>query len=187
MGTYAARLGEGLVGGIVGTAFIHQIMGMQDKMPESLRGPEMKGHPGDFVLSQGEKLVGRVPDQHRDKVMQGLSWAYGSTWGSMLGLANSFIGFRSFGGAAAAGAALGTLVWAVGYVGWMPAAGLVEPVHRQGATHVASSLGSHVIYGLLSGLVMHALDRVLEPKRGVLDVIFPRRLTAWGMLRELLG
>jgi hypothetical protein len=188
MGTYVAHFGEGILGGLAGTAFMQGMMKLEPKMPEPLRGPELKGNPAEVVVSTAEKGIGtRIPEEARDKTLGALNWAYGAGWGAGLGLVSPLVGVRSFGKAAFAGAVMGTACWAVGYIGWLPAAGLVDPLPKQGVTRASSSFASHAIYGAITGVVMHAIDRFFAPRRGLYHVIFPRKFSLWGLAGELLS
>ena len=53
---------------------------------------------------------------------------------------------------------MGTLVWAIGYVGWLPRTGLTRPVTRQGLGHVLTSLVSHVGYGVAASVPILLID-----------------------------
>ena len=46
------------------------------------------------------------------------------------------------------GAALGLGVWAVGYLGWLPALGLMPPIQRQETEQVAGPIVQHLIFGI---------------------------------------
>jgi hypothetical protein len=154
------RAAEGIVGGVVGTMAMQQAMQLGPRLPEPLQPPAMRGEPGDFMVSQAEALAGRaLPARQHATAASALHWAYGTTWGALLGAAVGRRGLTSWRETLAAGAALGAAVWAAGYVGWLPAAGLSAPVHRQGATHVASALATHVGYGLVVAATMAALER----------------------------
>jgi hypothetical protein len=187
MGTYVSHAGEGALGGLAGTIFVQAMKKLDPKLPEPLRAPEMKGDPFELVLSSAEKKLGaRLPEDAHGRTVGGLPWAYGAGWGAGLGLVSPLLGVRSFGKAAFAGAVMGAACWTAGFVGWMPAAGLVEPIQRQGLSHASASLGGHVVFGVISGLVMHAIDRILAP-RAFYELIFPRKWSLFGLATELLG
>ncbi|HVV88295.1 MAG TPA: hypothetical protein VHE35_34875, partial [Kofleriaceae bacterium] len=79
----------------------------------------------------------------------------------VLALLGPALGLERLGRAAAAGTALGAAVWAAGFAGWLPRAGLTPPVRRQGAGHAASALTTHLLYGLLAALPIHLANRAL--------------------------
>jgi hypothetical protein len=46
------------------------------------------------------------------------------------------------------GTALGLGVWAAGYLGWLPALGLMPPVQQQETEQIAGPIVQHVIFGV---------------------------------------
>jgi hypothetical protein len=51
----------------------------------------------------------------------------------------------------AAGAAFGVAVWALSYVGWVPALGIMPPPHRDRPGRPTAMVLAHIIYGALVG------------------------------------
>jgi hypothetical protein len=152
----------GVAGGLVGSFAIGKLVENQGKLPEKLRGPAMAANPADVVLGEAEKLTHeRVPEATKPAAGQVLHYLYGTTGPALLGIIARRAGInRSLGRTLAFGAGLGVLVWAIGYLGWLPAAGVVEPIEKQGATHVASSVLGHAGYGILSALPLAASGRI---------------------------
>lgn len=156
----------GAVGGAVGTAFMQAGMKLDPKLPEAAQAPKLRSDPGDFLVQQGERTAGvKLPKDTHETVAHSLHWTYGVGWGALLGMTIPRAFARSLPETMLAGAGMGAACWAAGYVGWLPAAGLAAPIHRQGATHAASSLATHLIFGVLSALPIYALSRMLRPKR----------------------
>lgn len=151
---------EGALGGAIGTLLIKQTIALGRRMPERLKPPSVKRDPGDFVVSRVEELRGRpLSAPVHERVAAGLHWAYGIGWGGLLGTAVSAFRVKGARRALLAGAGMGALVWAVGYMGWMPRAGLTRPVRRQGAGHVLTSLLTHVLYGVAASAPIALIDR----------------------------
>lgn len=144
----------GIAGGLLGSFAIGKLMEVQRRFPEELRGPEMSANPADVVLEKAEQVTGaRVPEAKKPAAGHVLHYLYGTTGPALLGIIARRAGInRSIGRTLAFGAGLGVLTWAIGYLGWLPAAGVVEPIERQGATHVASSVLGHAGYGVLAAL-----------------------------------
>lgn len=166
MPTILVRAGSGAVGGVLGTLFMHEAMQVSGRLPEPLRPPTPRDDPGHFIVSRAEDVAGTALSQPvRSTAAQGLHWAYGISWGTLLGLAAPSIGVHSWPAALAAGGAMGALCWSAGYLGWLPAAGLVEPIHRQGASHALSALATHVVYGVLCAVPMFAIHRAVWRRR----------------------
>lgn len=59
------------------------------------------------------------------------------------------------------GAALGAAVWAAGYLGWLPAFGLMPPVKEHTPAQIASSVGQHVLYGIATVAAFKKLKSTL--------------------------
>ena len=57
----------------------------------------------------------------------------------------------------AGGAAAGAAVWAGSYLGWIPAAGLLEPATRHPARRNAMMIGAHLVWGAALALTLQEL------------------------------
>ena len=79
--------------------------------------------------------------------------------------------------AIATGAAFGLAVWTVSYCGWLPVAGLYRPPHEDTAERTGLMIGAHLIWGGVTGLIVHSLDQ--QDERTVtadfLEATLPRR------------
>jgi hypothetical protein len=154
-------LAAGIAGGIAGSMLIGGLMKRQGALPEPLRGPALRAHPGGVIAGKIEEVTGGMSEETKGRLANLAHFAYGLVGPMAIGaLASRLRPGRSIGRALLTGAALGTLVWAAGHVGWLPAIGLAEPVRRQGASHVASSIAGHVLaYGLPAALPVALADR----------------------------
>ena len=146
------KLAAGAVGGAVATYLMNRSMPLAKKLPARFQPQMPSSDPGHFMVTQGEKLVGALSPKVHSGAAQGLHWAYGVSWPFGLAALSGVLGLRSVGKTVAAGAVLGAIVWAVGYAGWLPAAGLTPRVHRVPLAKSASGLFSHVAYGALASL-----------------------------------
>jgi hypothetical protein len=165
MNRHLIQVAEGALGAAAGTLFLHQSMRLMGRLPEHLQ-PQTKGDPSEYVVSKAERVAHRTlsPNQ-RQRAKQSAPWVYGIGWGVLLGALAPFLDLRSPGRAVAAGATLGAGVWAIGYAGWMPAAGLMEPLHRQGPRRSIAPLLSHMLYGVTAALPIFLIERWREPRR----------------------
>jgi hypothetical protein len=163
--TVAVSVG-GLMGGLLGTAAIEKAMGLSQKLPERLHMPELKGNPAEYVVSKAEKLSGGplAPETHA-RAVKASPWIYGLAWaGALAGAARPLRMHKPL-NAALAGAALGTIVWAADYLGWLPAAGLTKPITRQPRSQLASSLVGHVLCGVVAAIPIFAVERLFRRRR----------------------
>jgi hypothetical protein len=155
---------EGALGGAIGTLLIKQTMSLARKMPEKLQPPSVRRDPGELIVSRVEELRGRPLPGH-DRLVSAMPWAYGIAWGSLLGFAVDRLHMKTTRRILFAGAGAGALVWAVGYAGWLPRAGLTEPLRRQGLGHVANSLATHILYGIAASVPIALIDRERRRRR----------------------
>jgi hypothetical protein len=156
------KLAAGAVGGAVATLLMTKSMPLAEKLPEKLKPATPNRDPGDFIVEQCEKVVGPLSPKVHSGAAQGLHWAYGITWPIGLAALSGVLGLRTFGKTLAVGAALGAVVWLVGYEGWLPAAGLTSPAHRVPLAKNASGLASHVAYGALASVPLAIAAPLIE-------------------------
>lgn len=77
---------------------------------------------------------------------------FGAAAGALFGLATS--GLRGLWASAGLGAAYGTLVYLVSYLGWIPALGIMPPATEDRPGRQLTMLGGHWMYGILLGLLV---------------------------------
>lgn len=141
------NLGLGAAAGAVATAIVQGAMaGTKKFAPQSL--PPMKEDPGKYMVKKAEQWLPRrtrrkIPDMARTAAGIALAFGYGMTFGSLYAI------FRPKDAKALRhGAALGTSVWAAGYLGWLPATKLTPPVWKQKPRQVIPSILTHIIFGV---------------------------------------
>jgi uncharacterized membrane protein YagU involved in acid resistance len=81
-------------------------------------------------------------------------FCYAAATGSLFGL----IAPRTPAAGAAAGALFGVGVWAASYLGWLPAAGVRQPVTYDLPARTKLMIGGHILWGVALG-VMASLGR----------------------------
>lgn len=156
----------GAVGGLVGTAFIRMGTKASQRLPEPLQPPELIRDPAEAVTEKAEEMAGRpLPPRARAGLQRNLGWIYGVFWPTALGAALRGSPLRDWRRALAAGVGLGTGVWAVGYLGWLPALRIVEPLSQRKVARQATNLASHVGYGILAVAPLWLAARYLRPRR----------------------
>lgn len=141
------RLALGASGGLAGTVAIRALMAASQKVVPRAR-PPMSGSPGQFMVEKAEQVLpgriqGNIPERAETAAAEVLSVGYGVTFGV------AYAALRPEGGnAVAEGLVLGTACWAAGYLGWLPALGLMPPVWKQTAAQAAMPLAEHLVYGM---------------------------------------
>jgi hypothetical protein len=143
------RLPLGAAAGFAGTLALQGLMAASQKwFPETM--PPIRKDPGEFMVEKVEQSLpaevsARVPDIAETAGARSLALGYGMTAGTI------YAALRPCGkNVIAEGSLLGLGTWAVGYLGWLPALGLMPPVPKQGLKEAAGPLLQHVVFGVVS-------------------------------------
>ena len=158
--TVPVRLLAGVAAGLAGTFVLRGLLaGSARWAPKTL--PPIRRDPAEFMVEQVESALpvarrAEVPPKGKAAAEKGLQLGYGATFGMLYGLA------AGEGSPLIAGAVLGLATWAVGYLGWLPATGLMPPVTRQEPARVAGPIATHVGYGIATAAAYQWLRRRLE-------------------------
>jgi len=151
-----ARAAIGAVGGLAGTIALRGAMKAMDKMRSLATAPVVR-EPGQFMVEQAERLLPesartRIPESAESAAAAMLGLGYGMSFGALYAV------LRPHGGNAFSdGMLLGAACWAAGYLGWLPATGLMRPIWRQSAEQVAAPLAEHLLYGAATVATYDAL------------------------------
>lgn len=147
MNSKVERVAFGIASGFAGTLALSGLRSASTLIwPETM--PELKQDPGDFMahkvivwLPQGTE----IPDAVQTVLGQSLALGYGLTAGA------AYASLRSKpGNVITEGAALGVAVWAAGYLGWLPALGLMKPVSKQRPAEVIGPIVRHAAFGCMT-------------------------------------
>ena len=154
--TLLARLALGAVGGLAGTLALHPLMtAVGKKWPESQ--PPIRQEPGEFMVEQAEEVLPKnvgdhIPPSAEKAAAQMLGLGYGMTFGAL------YAAMRPRGGSPFVdGMVLGAVCWAAGYLGWLPASGLLPPAWKQSSKQVIAPLAEHLVYGATTVAAYDAL------------------------------
>jgi len=154
----------GTVGGLVATAILREAARHAGKLPAQLQPPSPVEDPGEHMVGRFEHLVGRaLPGPLHRGAAQGLGFGYGAIGPLAIGLLAPRLGLHRTGRTLAVGAGLGAAVWAAGYLGWLPATGLL-PRERQRILPMLSSLATHVGWGMLASLPLLLVEKRARPR-----------------------
>jgi hypothetical protein len=82
-------------------------------------------------------------------------FAYGTACGALYGAVSGEGGDEH---PVLAGVGFGLAVWAVSYLGWLPAAGILSPATEHPARRNALMIGAHVVWGATTGLAVGRLS-----------------------------
>jgi hypothetical protein len=143
------RLPLGAAAGFAGTLALQGLMAAGKRwFPETM--PPIRKDPGEFMVEKVEESLpeavsARVPPLAETAGARSLAIGYGMTAATIYGALRS--GERNV---IVEGSLLGLGTWAVGYLGWLPALGLMPPLPRQGLKEAVGPLLQHVVFGVMS-------------------------------------
>jgi uncharacterized membrane protein YagU involved in acid resistance len=145
-------LGRMLVGAAAGTAATIPMTAYWEYMHTHLPGEPPRPLPPREIVEAMAVRAG-VSRELSERDIQNLTLAghigYGALTGSLFGLMSP----RGAAGSMAAGALFGLGVWAASYLGWLPAAGLRQPVTYDPADRTRLMVGGHVVWGVALGFM----------------------------------
>lgn len=128
---------------------LHQVMTATAKLiPDSK--PPMKQDPGKFMAAKAN-----VPQSLEAVAVKALQVGYGVSAGALYGAMRNRISSPIL-----EGALLGLAVWAVGYLGWLPAADLMPPVTQHSARQIAVPIANHIVFGVAVATAFDGLLRI---------------------------
>jgi len=125
------------------------------KWPQSQ--PPIRQEPGEFMVEQAEEVLpnnvrDHIPPSAEKAAAQMLGLGYGMTFGAL------YAAMRPRGGSPFVdGMVLGAVCWAAGYLGWLPASGLLPPAWKQSSKQVIAPLAEHLVYGATTVAAYDAL------------------------------
>jgi len=155
---FLERVALGAAAGLVGTLALQVIRTANQKLvPETM--PPMRQDPGEFMVEKAQELL---PDETRDELPEdaetmaarSLAMGYGMTAGALYGALR-----HEGGNLLVDGVALGLGTWAVGYLGWLPATGLMPPLKEHTREQVIMAAAQHALFGLMTAAIAQWLRR----------------------------
>ena len=91
------------------------------------------------------RLREKIPEPLEKAAAKSLAFGYGTTFGALY--ATSRPETKSL---LLEGSALGLAAWGVGYLGWLPASGLMPSVAKQEPEQIAGPILSHILFGIVT-------------------------------------
>lgn len=140
------RLALGALAGLAGT-FVMQALRTGGKKIAPGTEPPMRDDPGNAIVQKTknalpQRIQERIPKKVETSAAASLAIGYGVTFGAV------YAAVRPKGGATLRdGVALGVANWAIGYLGWLPASGIMPPVWRHEGKQIAMPIAQHAVYG----------------------------------------
>lgn len=158
-----ARAASGAAAGLAATAVLHRVQGVFEQRVPAAAAP-IRRDPGEFMVEQAESALPesareRIPEPVEKVAVKALHLGYGTTFGVLYGM------LRPRGGNVLAdGLALGLVTWAAGFLGWLPATGLLPPPDRQRPAQLLGPILEHAVYGIATVSAWEALRRGLAAR-----------------------
>lgn len=161
--TIGAELLRGAVAGAVATGVMTVVMTRVAPalLPASAQLPVF---PPRRVVQRGEELVGdpnALTGREENRVTTITHYGYGSAAGAVYALLREHVLPRGAG--ALAGAGYGLAVWAAGYAGWLPLAGIRQGTVRDRPRRWLNPILSHLAFGVSVAVMHRALRHVRPP------------------------
>jgi uncharacterized membrane protein YagU involved in acid resistance len=146
--------GLGLAAGLAGTAVMIALRSFDEKhAPKSI--PKMSNDPAKAMVHTAERLTHELPKPVQKSAAMTLQTAYGTLFGLLYGLCRGRATDRSI----RDGLALGSAVYAAGYLGWLPALRFTKPVWRQSFLEISGELWRHIAYGIATTSVYRLISQ----------------------------
>ncbi len=142
-----ARLALGALAGLLGTLVLQSSRSAAQKLWPKADAP-IKQDPGKFMVHQAEKVVNLPGPTAEAAVSQVLGLGYGMSFGTFY--ASLHPRNTRPEPTLRDGMVLGLVTWAAGYLGWLPATGLMSPVWKHRPKQFWPPLAEHAIYGIVT-------------------------------------
>lgn len=143
-----------VVAGCVATGPMTAVMsGLFRRLPAGERHPLPPRLVTERILGPPGLLDG-LPENRRAAAALATHYAYGALTGAGYPLAARMLG----GPPIAAGAAYGVAVWAVSYLGWIPATGTLTLATRHSPRRNAMMIAAHLVWGGATAVLAESLS-----------------------------
>jgi hypothetical protein len=155
------RAGVGAAAGVAGTVLVQRTIKAGGRWLPATRAP-IRRDPGAYAVERMEQrlpdgLRRRIPERARALGAEAAHFVYGSTAGATYAL------LRPRGGRPVRdGVLLGLGVWAAGYLGWLPRAGLLPPMREHTLPQLAGEIGQMALFGMATAATFTAVERLAE-------------------------
>ncbi len=149
-GHVLAGLGEGAIGGGIGTAV------MSGVMLAARRAGLMSQQPPEAITEAALDATGihERDEKTQDMLASVLHFGFGISVGGIFGMMHRSVRVHPVLG----GIAFATLVWATSYQGWVPALGIMPPASSDEPGRPITMLLAHWVYGATLGAIISWCD-----------------------------
>jgi hypothetical protein len=102
-----------------------------------------------------DTLREKVPELLEKAAAKSLAFGYGTTFGALYATSRPETKNPLL-----EGSALGLAAWGVGYLGWLPASGLMAPVTKQKPEQIMGPILSHILFGIVTAGLYRLFQRI---------------------------
>jgi hypothetical protein len=156
----------GAAAGVIGTFVMQGLLAARKKYAPNTM-PPIRKDPGKFMVEQAEHALPEtvrrnIPDTVESTAAGALSLGYGATFGALYGItrgssqhtnAPSEVAFLE-------GPIMGLVTWAAGYLGWLPATGLMPPPWKQEPARAIVPVVEHALFGVVTAVAFKAIHHL---------------------------
>lgn len=160
-GERLTHIALGAAAGVAGTMLMQgMLMATKKWLPQGL--PPIRRDPGEHMVHQAERalparMAESIPQAAETIAAKSLALGYGASFGAAYGA------LRTNGGSALIdGTLLGLASWMTGYIGWLPATGLMPPVWKHQPAQIAVPAVEHVVYGIATVAAYDLLHQLVH-------------------------
>lgn len=151
---FAVRLAKGALAGLVATVPMTVAMVLlQRLLPRHLRYP-LPPEQVTLRMIADQGAISHLHGPQRTIATGILHFGIGALGGACYSVAAKLVPAPSV----ARGIGFGLLVWLTGYMGWLPALGILRPATKHPAQRNALMIAAHVVWGSVTGLLFAALS-----------------------------
>ena len=154
MGLGRALVG-GVLGGTAGAALMLPLFEGAKRAGVLTEAPPVRVVDRAADAAETTAVDGGIEQGEREGLAVGGHLLYGAAAGALYGLVQEELELP----AVAAGVAYGLVLWAAGYLGWLPAAGVLPQPWRQHPGDALTPVAAHLVYGLALGAVERLVRR----------------------------
>jgi uncharacterized membrane protein YagU involved in acid resistance len=141
-----------ITGAVAGTLATVPMTLFMENMHERLTGEPPRPLPPREVADALAVKAG-VHRELSERDLQNLTLAVHFGYGALTGAVFGLMAPKNPAAAVGAGALFGLGVWAVSYLGWLPALGVRQPPKYDPPTRTRLMIASHVVWGVATGLM----------------------------------
>ena len=150
------RAGRGAAAGLAATAVMSIVM-----LAANRRGAVRKPPP-EHIVEAGLDVADVDRDERQENVLSTLAhFGYGMGAGALFGLFRPGVALVP----PLAGTAYGLVLALASYEGWVPAAGILPPLHAQGPGARRTLVVSHLVYGAVLDGLLSGTEAARAPQR----------------------